>query len=211
MAIKSRQREEAITTAIGTAQYPWVNTPSTKFVPEGEYSCNIILTKEEGESILKKVEPILEKKQQEQAEESGKKVKTYDLPVQLEGDTYVLKAKLKPVNGTRKDGTEFTRSLGLFDSKGNPWDREVIIRGGSKIRLSVRPKTWFSPLLGAGVSLELLAVQVIELADGELSSQAAESFGFTEVEGGYVNGGETLDQALDAEEEEEQDIIKADF
>jgi len=211
MAIKSRQREEAITTAIGTAQYPWVNTPSTKFVPEGEYSCNIILTKEEGEAIIKKVEPILEKKQQEQAEESGKKVKTYELPIQLEGDTYVLKAKLKPVNGKRKDGTEFTRSLGLFDSKGNPWDRAVMIRGGSKVRLNVRPKTWFSPLLGAGVSLELLAVQVIELADGELSSQAAESFGFTEVEGGYVNGGETLDQALDAEEEEEQDIIKADF
>jgi len=210
MAIKSRQREEAITTAIGTAQYPWVNTPSTKFVPEGEYSCNIILTKEEGEAIIKKVEPILEKKQQEQAEESGKKVKTYELPIQLEGDTYVLKAKLKPVNGVRKDGTDYTRSLGLFDSRGNPWDRAVIIRGGSKIRLNVRPKTWFSPLLGVGVSLELLAVQVIELADGELSSQAAESFGFTEVEGGYVNGGETLDQALDAEEEEE-DIIKADF
>jgi hypothetical protein len=210
MAIKSRQREEAITTAIGTAQYPWVNTPSTKFVPEGEYSCNIILTKQEGEAIIKKVEPILEKKQKEQAEESGKKVKTYELPIQLEGDTYVLKAKLKPVNGKRKDGSDYTRSLGLFDSKGNPWDKAVMIRGGSKVRLNVRPKTWFSPLLGVGVSLELLAVQVIELADGELSSQAAESFGFTEVEGGYVNGGETLDQALDAEEEEE-DIIKADF
>jgi hypothetical protein len=210
MAIKGRQKEEAITTAVGTAQYPWVNTPSTKFVPEGEYSCNIILTKQEGEVIFKKVEALLEKKQKEQAEESGKEVKTYQLPIQLEGDTYVLKAKLKPVNGKRKDGSEYTRSLGLFDSKGNPWDREVIIRGGSKVRLSVRPKPWFSSLLGAGVSLELLGVQVIELADGELSSQAAESFGFTEVEGGYVNGGETLDQALDAEEEEE-DIIKADF
>ena len=210
MAIKGRQKEEAITTAVGTAQYPWVNTPSTKFVPEGEYSCNIILTKQEGEVIVKKVEALLEKKQKEQAEESGKEVKTYQLPIQLEGDTYVLKAKLKPVNGKRKDGSEYTRSLGLFDSKGNPWDREVMIRGGSKVRLSVRPKSWCSPLLGAGVSLELLGVQVIELADGELSSQAAESFGFTEVEGGYVNGGETLDQALDAEEEEE-DIIKADF
>lgn len=209
MAIKSRQKEEAITTSVGTAQYPWVNTPSTKFIPEGEYSCNIILTKQEGESIIKKIQPILEKKQLEQAEETGKKVKTYDLPVQLEGDTYILKAKMKPVNGKRKDGSDYTRSLGLFDSKGNPWDKEVIVRGGSKVRLNVRPKSWFSPLLGVGISLELLGVQVIELADGELSSQAAESFGFTEVEGGYVNGGETLDQALDAEEEE--DVIKADF
>ena len=209
MAIKSRQKEEAITTSVGTAQYPWVNTPSTKFIPEGEYTCNIILTKQEGESIIKKIQPILEKKQLEQAEETGKKVKTYDLPVQLEGDTYILKAKMKPVNGKRKDGSDYTRSLGLFDSKGNPWDKEVIVRGGSKVRLNVRPKSWFSPLLGVGISLELLGVQVIELADGELSSQAAEAFGFTEVEGGYVNGGETLDQALDAEEEE--DVIKADF
>ena len=53
-----------------------------------------------------------------------------------------------------------------------------------------------------------MALQVIELAEGGLSEQAAESFGFTEVEGGYVNGGETLDQALDGEDEEE---IKADF
>jgi len=209
MAIKSRQKEQAITTSVGTAQYPWVNTPSTKFVPEGEYTCNIILTKQEGESIIKKIQPILDKKLQDQEEESGKKVKTFDLPVQLEGDTYILKAKMKPVNGVYKDGTKFTNSLGLFDSKGNPWDREVIIKGGSKVRLNVRPRAWFSPLLGVGISLDLLGVQVIELADGELSSQAAEAFGFTEVEGGYVNGGETLDQALDAEEEE--DVIKADF
>jgi len=209
MAIKSRQKEQAITTSVGTAQYPWVNTPSTKFLPEGEYTCNIILTKQEGESIIKKIQPILDKKLQDQEEESGKKVKTFDLPVQLEGDTYILKAKMKPVNGVYKDGTKFTNSLGLFDSKGNPWDREVIIKGGSKVRLNVRPRAWFSPLLGVGISLDLLGVQVIELADGELSSQAAEAFGFTEVEGGYVNGGETLDQALDAEEEE--DVIKADF
>ena len=209
MAIKSIQKEQAITTSVGTAQYPWVNTPSTKFLPEGEYTCNIILTKQEGESIIKKIQPILDKKLQDQEEESGKKVKTFDLPVQLEGDTYILKAKMKPVNGVYKDGTKFTNSLGLFDSKGNPWDREVIIKGGSKVRLNVRPRAWFSPLLGVGISLDLLGVQVIELADGELSSQAAEAFGFTEVEGGYVNGGETLDQALDAEEEE--DVIKADF
>ena len=182
MAIKSRQKEQAITTSVGTAQYPWVNTPSTKFLPEGEYTCNIILTKQEGESIIKKIQPILDKKLQDQEEESGKKVKTFDLPVQLEGDTYILKAKMKPVNGVYKDGTKFTNSLGLFDSKGNPWDREVIIKGGSKVRLNVRPRAWFSPLLGVGISLDLLGVQVIELADGELSSQAAEAFGFTEVE-----------------------------
>ena len=64
------------------------------------------------------------------------------------------------------------------------------------------------PALGFGMSLDLLAVQVIELGEGNLSDKAAESFGFTEVEGGFVNGGESLEGALDAEEEE---VIKADF
>jgi|TARA_R100000479_G_scaffold176346_1_gene130366 hypothetical protein len=207
--IKSRTKMESITTPIGIAQYPWVNTPSTKFIPEGEYSCSVILTKEEGDAILKKIQPLQEEALLEKSEELGKKVKSYELPLVLEGDTYTLKAKLKPVNGvSRKTGKPFTRSLGLFDSKGNPWDRDIIIRGGSKIRLSVRPRTWHTSLLGVGLSLDLLGVQVIELAEGELTAQAAESFGFTEVEGGYVNGGENLDQALDAEEE---DTLTADF
>lgn len=208
--IKSRTKQQAITTPKGIAQYPWVNSPSTKFVPEGQYSCNIVLTKEEGDVILTQLKPILAEAVKEKETELGKKVKTYELPLQLEGDSYILKSKLKPVNGTRKDGTPYTRSLGLFDSQGNPWDKEVLIRGGSSIRLSVRPKSWFSPLLGVGITLELLAVQVVELAEGEFNDKAADSFGFTAVEGGYVNGGETLDQALDAEEEEE-DTLTADF
>ena len=207
MSLKSRKKKESIMTPVGTAQYPWVNSPSTKFVPEGEYTCNLIITKEEGDAILQKLQPILDKAVEAKMEETGKAVKTYDLPLTLEGDKYTLKSKLKPVNGTRKDGVPFTRSIGLFDSQGNPWNREVIIGGGSKVRLSVFPKSWFSPLLGVGISLELLAVQVIDLDDGTLSDQAADSFGFTAVEGGYVNGGETFDQALDAEEEE----ITADF
>jgi hypothetical protein len=208
MANKTREKQEAFTTPIGTAHYPWVNTPSTKFVPEGEYSCGLILTKEEGDAIILKLTPLLEEANAEKAKELGKKVKTYELPLELDGDTYKLKSKLKPVNGTRKDGTSYTRSIGLFDSKGNPWDKSVLVRGGSKVRLNLRPKVWFAPLLGVGITLEIMALQVIELAEGGVSEQAAESFGFTEVEGGYVNGGETLDQALDAEDEEE---IKADF
>ena len=207
MSIKSRKKEEAITTPVGTAQYPWVNSPSTKFVPEGEYTCNLVLTKEEGDQILQKIQPILDKAVEAKKEETGKPVKTYDLPLTLDGDKYTLKSKLKPVNGTRKDGVPFSRSIGLFDSQGNPWNKEVIIGGGSKVRLSVRPRSWFAPMLGVGITLDLLAVQVIELDDGSLSDQAADSFGFTAVEGGYVNGGETLDQALDAEEE----TLTADF
>ena len=42
MAIKSRSKLDSITTPVGIAKYPWVNTPSTKFVEGGEYSCSLV-------------------------------------------------------------------------------------------------------------------------------------------------------------------------
>ena len=98
MAIKSRSKLDSITTPVGIAKYPWVNIPSTKFVEGGEYSCSLVLTKEEGEVIVKQLKPIFEEAILEKSEELGKKAKSYELPIQLEGDSYILKAKLKPVN-----------------------------------------------------------------------------------------------------------------
>ena len=63
--------------------------------------------------------------------------------------------------------------------------------------------------MGFGVSFELQAVQVLELANGGQSAKAAEAFGFTSEEGYIANGGETLDQVFDAEEESEE--ITANF
>ena len=72
----------------------------------------------------------------------------------------------------------------------------------------------FGAALGFGVSLDLEAVQVIELANGGVSNVAAEAFGFTEEEGFVANGGETLDAVFSAEdnkEEEQATVTTADF
>ena len=53
------------------------------------------------------------------------------------------------------------------------------------------------------MSFELAAVQVLELANQQVSEQSAESFGFTAEEGYVANGGETFDSAFNAEETEE--------
>jgi len=212
MAIKARTRHPQTVTPVGTAKYPHVNTPNTRFNDEGEYSCDIIITKEEADALNLQFQPLFDAEYQAKLEELGKKkLKLSDSPVREDDEgNWVVKAKLKNVlPGTYKNGDpRAAKSIALYDSQGKPL-KDTLVRGGSKVKLAVRPRFWYVASTGFGMSLDLLAVQVIELGDGGLSDKAAESFGFTEVEGGYVNGGESLEKALDAEEEE--DIIKADF
>jgi hypothetical protein len=211
MAIKARTKHTQIVTPVGTAKYPNVNTPNTRFNDQGEYSCDLIVTKEEAEAINTQLQPLFDAEYQSKLEETGKqKLKLSDSPVREDDDgDWIIKTKLKNVlAGTYKNGDpRGAKSIALYDSQGKPL-KGTLVRGGSKVKLAFRPRFWYVASTGFGMSLDLLACQVIELSDGSLSEKAAESFGFTEVEGGYVNGGENLDQALDAEEE---DIIKADF
>ena len=212
MAVKARTKYESIVTPVGLAKYPHVNTPNTRFNDQGVFSCDIFITKEEADALNLKLQPLFDAEYQNKLEELGKKkLKLSDPPVREDDDgNWVVKASLKNVlAGTYKNGNpRSAKSIAIYDSQGNPL-KDTLVRGGSKVKLSVRPRCWYVASTGFGMSLDLLAVQVIELGEGNLSDRAAESFGFTEVEGGFVNGGESLEGALDAEEEEE--VIKADF
>jgi hypothetical protein len=102
-----------------------------------------------------------------------------------------------------KAGKEYLFSVAMYDAAGKPLPKDVQVWGGSKVNVAFRPNFWYTASLGFGVSFEIAAVQVIELANGGVSEQSAESFGFTAEEGYVANGGETLDSAFDAEETEE--------
>ena len=100
-------------------------------------------------------------------------------------------------------------SIALFDASGKPLPADVKVWGGSKVNLAFRPRFWYTAMAGFGVSFDLQAVQVLELQNGGVSGVAADAFGFTSEEGYVANGGETLDQVFDAEEESEE--ITANF
>ena len=50
-----------LTTPIGTAMYPKLVTPDTKFDENGVYSCKLILTKDEFETLEATINPWFEK------------------------------------------------------------------------------------------------------------------------------------------------------
>ena len=209
MSIKSRKKHPIIKIN-GIAKYCHLNKPNKKFEGRfGEYTCDTVVAADIAEQVKNQLRPLYkEELKAVQEEHAGKKIKQADMPIRESDQEIMIRTKLK--GGIEaKDGTVYTFNVALFDAAGKPLPEDVQVWGGSKVNVAVRPSFWYSPSLGFGVTFELQAVQVLELANGGQSAQSADAFGFTSEEGFIANGGETLDQAFDAEEESEE--ITANF
>jgi hypothetical protein len=211
MSIKSRKKHPVIKVK-GTAKYAHLNEPNKRFEPEfGTYSCDLVIDKDQAEMLKNTLRPLYEEElKQVQEENAGKKIEQKEFPINETEEGIIVKSKLK-AGGRRRDGSEYTLSIALYDSQGKPLPEDVKVWGGSKVNLAFRPRFWYTAMAGFGVSFDLQAVQVIELQNGGVSGIAAEAFGFTSEEGYVANGGETLDQVFDAEESEEETTVKANF
>ena len=212
---------KTITTPKGTARYCYLTKPS-KGEYDGEYGTyrtELLLSESDWTTLKNAIKPDYEEAYKAECVKQGKgELKQANSPFGIddEGNHYV-KTKLKG-GGKRKDGSEYFLSVGRFDAQGNPVKDEVIIGGGSKIKLGLKVQFWFVAAHGFGMRLEPQAVQILELAEVGTSEKAS-SFGFTAEESGYTHGGETFEQTLDqptndntdAETKEEAKPSAADF
>lgn len=202
MTVKARKKHDIIKVG-GTTKYCHLNEPNKTYKKEyGEYQCEVILTPELAEQVKKELRPVYEQELKAKQDELGKEVNKAEIPIVEKDGQIIIKTKLKGGHKT-KDGREFIFKVAMFDAALQPLPKDVQVWGGSKVNVSFRPHFWYTASLGFGVSFEIAAVQVIELANGGVSEQSAESFGLTAEEGYVANGGETLDSAFDAEETEE--------
>jgi hypothetical protein len=202
MTVKARKKHDIIKVG-GTTKFCALNEPNKRFKTEyGEYQCEVIVTPELAEQVKKQLRPVYEQELKAKQDELGKEVKKADVPIVEKDGQIIINTKLKGGHKT-KEGREFIFNVAMYDAAGKPLPKDVQVWGGSKVNVAFRPNFWYTASLGFGVSFEIAAVQVIELANGGVSEQSAESFGFTAEEGYVANGGETLDSAFDAEETEE--------
>ena len=202
MTVKARKKHDIIKVG-GTSKYCHLNEPNKTYKKEyGEYQCEVILTPELAEQVKKELRPVYEKELQAKQDELGKEVNKAEIPIVEKDGQIRIKTKLKGGVMT-KAGKEYLFNVAMYDAAGKPLPKDVQVWGGSKVNVAFRPSFWYTASLGFGVSFEIAAVQVLELANGGVSEQSAESFGFTAEEGYVANGGETLDSAFDAEETEE--------
>lgn len=155
-------------TPAGIAGYAYLLKPDTKFNPDGEYKVKLqIAAGDDANKLVSFLDEQFElavKKAKE--ENTGKKIKDADAPYQVDEDTgnvtvnFKLKAKVTP-----KNGDAFEQRPAVLDAKLKPIPANTKIGNGSKIKISYEVVPFFTALIGAGITLRLKAVQVLELVE----------------------------------------------
>lgn len=197
----------------GTFKYPRLNEPDTKFKAEGEYSVKLIGAESDPavQALIAKLKPLHEAAvaRAKTMIKKGKALtvnalynivydETTEEPTGEIEFTFKMAASGEYKNGP-KAGQKWSRKPGLFDAKGNALNPKLVpsIWGGTVGKVSFEVGVdresgepgYFVPGTGAvGLSLRLLAVQVIDLVSGGQRTAAGYGFGS---EDGYTADGET--------------------
>lgn len=178
-----KKKAERFVSSKGIASYPHLTKPDTKFNPDGEYKVSLIVA---GDAASKAIDFLNEQHEAAVAkakkENAGKRVKESELPfIENDDGTVTFKFKMKAKVTPRK-GYPFEQKPALFDAKGKPLTGDPKIGGGSVLKVCYEVVPYYTAIAGAGVSLRLKAVQIIELKEYSDGGNA-ESYGFGEEEG----------------------------
>lgn len=180
----SKIKNPRYTTPAGIAQYPYLTKPDTKFNPDGEYKISVEIPGAAAQDIVTFLdEQFAASVAKAKKENPGKKIKEGDVPYSVNDDTgkvtvrFKLKAKVTP-----KQGDPFEQRPALFDAKGKPIGPDAKIGGGSKVKVAYELVPYYTAIAGAGISLRLKAVQVIDLVEFS-GGASSEAYGFGEEEG----------------------------
>jgi len=170
----------------GKAVWPKISKPETKFNPEGTYETKLRLDAEEGGKFLQHIQQIHEEHHDLEQKKQGKTVKKHPLSItHVEEDgapTGEIEFKFTLKAQAGKPGAKWAQRPVIFDSRGGMIKPDDIsIGSGSTIKVGYDINPWFSPALGAGITLLLKSVQVIDLK--EFGGSDFDSFGFGKVDG----------------------------
>lgn len=213
-----------LVTPKGRAIYPHLNAPDTKFNSDGVYTVKIGVPAGSAGALIKKLDEAYK-----EALKAGKEA--YNA---LPPEKRKIKGKVKEfteaglpyVEDTEKDEVVFSFKMNasyknkaqevvplkpaLFDAKGKPINKALKVGGGSLIKVSFEVAPYFALNLGAGVSLRLNAVQILELK--EFGQRDAAGHGFDAEDGFSADDDEDESAASDdfANEGEEKPAADAD-
>jgi len=165
---------------LGVAIYPHLNRPDVKFNENGEYKVNLKIPEDKAKGMIAIYEKAIQDSISEaEAKLNGKKVKLAPKPYSIENGQAVFKYKMKATGINRKTKEPFSQRPALFDAKKNPLNPSSCnIWGGSKMKIAYVLRSYYSPALGAGVTAQLKAVQIIELVEGKQMDLFAKEDGY---------------------------------
>ena len=164
---------------IGEAIYPHLNKPDVRFSEAGEYKVTLKVAKSDATEMLKlytkAIDDSLKLAEQNQ---KGKGIKNAPKPFTEEDNFVFFKFKMKATGVNQKTKEKFSQRPQLFDAKKNPIPLSTLIWCGSKMRVAYNLVPYYTPMLGAGITARLKAVQVISLVEGKDSNLFSKEDGF---------------------------------
>ena len=177
----------------GVFVYPKLSEPDTKFKEEGEYSTKVRVPDAEAANLVQEIDrraaaALAEARENEVNAKKRNAWSTKYLPYEAEEDDdgnetgHILFKFKSKASGTTKGGKTWNRTIPVFDAEGTPMTG-VDIWGGTvgRISFSFVPYAGTAAVTGASVSLQINAVQVIDLVEG--GNRSADAFGFSREEG----------------------------
>jgi hypothetical protein len=191
--MSDNKKAAKIVSPLGEAVWPNLNTPDTKYNAMGEYNTKLRLdpSDEPVQKFIALLEELVAESYQKAKDENPKFAKIIKSvsPVKPELDdngdetgNVIVNFKQAAKVQSKKTGKEYTFSVALYDASLANLPKSVIVGGGSKIRVSFEPFPYFNAKdKEAGVSMRLVAVQVVELRERQARDGAA--FGFAATDG----------------------------
>ena len=150
------------------AVYPHLVKPDVRFNELGEYKVTLKVAKQDASQMVKEIDQAIEDSlAKAEKDNKGKKIKSAPKPYKEESGNVFFKFKMKASGVNKKTQEKFTQRPQLLDSKKNPIAPNTSIWGGSIMKVAYQPVPYYTPMLGAGVSLRMKAVQVIKLVQGK--------------------------------------------
>ena len=161
------------------AVYPHLVKPDVRFNELGEYKVTLKVAKQDASEMVKEIDQAIEDSlAKAEKENKGKKIKSAPKPYKEESNNVFFKFKMKASGINKRTNEKFTQRPQLLDAKKNPIASNTSIWGGSIMKVAYQPVPYYTPMLGAGVSLRLKAAQIIKLVEGKADNIFKEEDGF---------------------------------
>lgn len=199
----------------GNALWAKVFDPDTRYVPEGEYSIQVVVPETQAAEVCEQLDNMAQAKLSEVVKEQPKlkAVLSTRAPYELETDeagnptgNILFKTKMK-ARITSRDGRTYEQKPAVVDAKRTPMDGSQLVGNGSLVKVAVEPMSYMmQSTKQIGVTLRLKAVQIINLV--EYGNTVTSIF---DEEDGFVASAVRKDDNSDVFQDELVDDAEGDF
>jgi len=192
-----------IVTPEGRTEWAKFFVADYKFNEAGLYGCTLHMDNTVAQPLVKTLDEYMAKSIAAAMEETGKpksKIKT-NIPYTIDDETGDVSFKFTLKHNVNGRNGSFTQTPTVIDARKVPVTEEVPVWNGSRVKVAFQPVTYYTGLVGAGVSLRLKTVQLIEALSGDGAAAAAAMF---DVEDGFEFEATAAPSTSSTEESDEE-------